>query len=209
MYMHKGILKIFGAKAPAGSNDGPPLAGRNALPNKVNLQLRVIDVPLSCVVCNADVENNWHLFITCPYAQQCWYHAQLLSILNDCSQEGDGFTSWLFKVIATVSEVKLGKYGISGSTAMICFGTTLTSSLDATVNGALVLLCDWLAAQNSSMQRQCNVDASLFADIHSVGIGMFLRNDARELLTCRVVKLSGLFSVKEAETLGLFEAISW
>ena len=42
------------------------------LPTKVQLTYRHIQVPITCVFCQQDVEHIWHIFLVCPFAQECW-----------------------------------------------------------------------------------------------------------------------------------------
>ena len=46
--------------------------GKDCLPLCSCLQFRGISVPLCCAHCEKDVENAWHLFLTCPFSKSCW-----------------------------------------------------------------------------------------------------------------------------------------
>ena len=58
-------------------------------------------MPLSCVHCEHDVENFWHVFLICPFAQNCWQEAGLLSTITRGLDSMDGFVDWLFEVLTS------------------------------------------------------------------------------------------------------------
>ena len=54
-------------------------AYRDVLPMRCRLQTKGVVVPLTCVLCDSDVENCWHVFVTCPFARQCWVEVAKLA----------------------------------------------------------------------------------------------------------------------------------
>lgn len=54
---------------------------------------------------------------------------------------------------------------------------------------------------------KCNVDASLFAVEKVVGLGMAVRNSTAEFIAARIVLVPGVVPLKEAEAMGLLEAV--
>ncbi|KAK6164302.1 hypothetical protein DH2020_001166 [Rehmannia glutinosa] len=100
----------------------------------------------------------------------------------------------------------------------------------ALVHAAMCVLNDWCsvnatswmggesAEQNLQLNKwkrppsmffKCNVDASLNNGMNSTGVGMILRDDKGEFVVARVVTFPGLFEPKEAEAIGVREALSW
>ncbi|KAK6140062.1 hypothetical protein DH2020_026197 [Rehmannia glutinosa] len=54
-----------------------------------------------------------------------------------------------------------------------------------------------------------NVDAAFCCQKAATGLGMVLRNDAGEFIQARTLPIQGVFEVREAEALGVREALSW
>lgn len=59
----------------------------------------------------------------------------------------------------------------------------------------------------TSIAFKCNADVPIFNQNNSMGIGMVLRDSAGLFVACRTVTLAGVFQVKEAEAIGLLEAL--
>lgn len=57
-------------------------AGRNGLPTRTNLLGKCINVPSLCPLCDVGIENSWHLFVSCQYAQSCWEQTDFKDIIN-------------------------------------------------------------------------------------------------------------------------------
>ncbi|KAK6164619.1 hypothetical protein DH2020_001483 [Rehmannia glutinosa] len=81
---------------------------------------------------------------------------------------------------------------------------------------------EWLSneTENSDVQGQfwrkpifpfmkCNVDAALNHNSNYTGIGMILRDDQGDFVVARTMWFPGLFTVREAEAMGVREALSW
>lgn len=56
---------------------------------------------------------------------------------------------------------------------------------------------------------KCNVDAVIFADIQSMGVGIVLRDDIRLFIVGRSYTQSGICHAQESEAFGLYEALAW
>lgn len=48
---------------------------RDCLPARIWLRTKNIDYLSTCVQCNSDLENYWHVFLTCPVSLQYWNEA--------------------------------------------------------------------------------------------------------------------------------------
>ncbi|XVE70735.1 hypothetical protein DITRI_Ditri10aG0094800 [Diplodiscus trichospermus] len=209
-------------------------AGRNVLPNRVNLQAKVVPVPLSCVVCNGEIENSWHTFVNRPFARQCWRLSRLSHIVNTAADNSDGFVDWLFKVLHAVKDRELCSF------AMTLWGIWRERNErlwnnkmrlpDQVVFSANEALYDWIQANvtieadrnrlinNRVCNRwheppvsylKCNCDAATFYENGEVGMGMILRDELGNMIACRMLKSAGLPEVKECEALTLQQAMSW
>lgn len=62
-------LKLWKILAPPKIRSFLWRATRGFLPCRRKLQSRNIQVPSCCVICESALENNWHIFIDCPYAK--------------------------------------------------------------------------------------------------------------------------------------------
>lgn len=69
--------------------------GRNCIPCRKNLQARRMSVPICCALGGSVIENTWHLFIDCLYAQNCWTITNV-QIVAECATQSESFTQWLF-----------------------------------------------------------------------------------------------------------------
>ena len=56
---------------------------------------------------------------------------------------------------------------------------------------------------------KCNVDVVVFASQGRIGFGCVIRNSEGSFLTARCAGMTGSFGVREAEALGIREALSW
>lgn len=45
---------------------------QDCFPYQMNLHRKGIVVPCSCVICDSNMENCWHLFVSCHFAKQVW-----------------------------------------------------------------------------------------------------------------------------------------
>ena len=48
---------------------------RGCLATQSNLIRKNVKCPLTCVCCDVNIENEWHLFFVCDHAQNCWQAA--------------------------------------------------------------------------------------------------------------------------------------
>ncbi|KAK6144415.1 hypothetical protein DH2020_021235 [Rehmannia glutinosa] len=59
------------------------------------------------------------------------------------------------------------------------------------------------------LQFKCNVDATLSLERNATYIGMVVRDDKGEFVVARTITFPGIFAPKEAEAIGVREALSW
>ncbi|RVW31876.1 Transposon TX1 uncharacterized 149 kDa protein [Vitis vinifera] len=103
------------------------------------------------------------------------------------------------------------------------------SALCARVSASLSFLKDWLDARLGSDQKlsngnantqvkwskpspgmlKCNVDAVIFSEHQTIGLGVILRNEFGSVVGCYSKVVNGVSSPKKAEALGLREAARW
>ena len=56
---------------------------------------------------------------------------------------------------------------------------------------------------------KCDVDAMIFSEHQTIGLGVILRNEFGSVVGCYSKVVNGVSSPKEAEALGLREAARW
>lgn len=85
---------------------------RNCLPNRSCFHETGIAIPSLCVSCNNGIENNWHIFVACPFfALSCWRAAGLSSLI-DCSESVDCFSNWLFFMLRKTTDSNWDRFAM-------------------------------------------------------------------------------------------------
>ena len=74
-------------------------AVRNLLPTRVNLQKRGLMVPCNCLLCGRNLENTWHLFVDCPFAEQVWREVDLWDLIDEKVGIANGFADLFFSIL--------------------------------------------------------------------------------------------------------------
>ncbi|KAK6126674.1 hypothetical protein DH2020_039582 [Rehmannia glutinosa] len=87
------------------------------------------------------------------------------------------------------------------------FGTTANSSYGGAADSVQQHPSRWKPAEFPFFK--CNVDAALSRHKNSTGIAMVVRDDNGEFVVARTVVFQGLYEVREAEAIGIREALSW
>ncbi|XVF71911.1 hypothetical protein PTKIN_Ptkin12aG0078100 [Pterospermum kingtungense] len=77
-------------------------------------------------------------------------------------------------------------------------------SLDQALKGSCMR---WHKPPNSYLK--CNIDAAIFSDSLSTGLGCIVRDSNGAFVASRMDKLAGLPTIKECEALALLEAVKW
>ncbi|XVF76242.1 hypothetical protein PTKIN_Ptkin13bG0250500 [Pterospermum kingtungense] len=85
-------------------------AGRGCLPTSFSLQGRGVTVPSVCVVCGREVENEWHLFVSCSFAGECRKEAKLYSIVDACATTAETYSGWMFDMLIRLSDIEVGNF---------------------------------------------------------------------------------------------------
>lgn len=206
---------------------------RNCIPNRQNLRNRGIDVLSCCALCGSGIENNWHLFVDCSYAQNCWKLANLLQLVNECASNSDSFSQWLVSFLKRCQPH-------TTTMAMILWSiwyyrnekvwNNIDRPTNINISMASDLLHQWLKAQtishpqyNSSMVNggdirwerppsgfmKCNIDAAIFKELRMTGGAAIIRDHDGEFMVCRIFKHQGVLDAREAEAKALLEALNW
>lgn len=203
---------------------------RNTMPIRWRLRSRGIIVPITCPMCNNDVEHMLHLFFDCNFAADCWAHANIMQDMT----EVEAAPSWLLDKLATASVEELEKI------SMVLWGIWNWRNRkvwdNKSVTGAFAMdesfktLTTWREARKivkstvpvSQRTEECskwrppeqggfkiNVDASVMPGVNSFSIGMVLRGHDGVFVAGKTSRFSVADSVFEAESIGVREALSW
>ena len=76
---------------------------------RCRLQTKEVVFLLTCVLCDSDVENCWHVFVTCLFARQCWVAANLLDKIDLFVGTCECFNDWFFQLGGNLNEENRGK----------------------------------------------------------------------------------------------------
>ncbi|XP_073271213.1 uncharacterized protein [Primulina huaijiensis] len=209
-------------------------AARDYLPCRIKLQSRNIQVPSQCVTCESGLENNWHIFIDCPYAKECWKVAKFEELVSQCAREEDSFPKWLFKSLNKCPTTGQPNFSAVLWSLWRYRNEKLWNGVSRpphiTVSLGFDMVLRWNQAQRKSIQGQnsisrrnenvrwtkppepsmkCNVDTALFKEQRAVGFGTVVRDSMGNFMVSKTCVTCGLFDVKEAEALALLDAFKW
>lgn len=187
-------------------------ACRDCLPTCSNLRRCGVDVPMLCLFCERNLENNWHFFISCSFAASCWEEANLFQLVEPCSFKCESFIYWFLTVLSKCDEAEAGKFTVviwniwRQHKDEVWRKSHLSPT--ATAFTARQYLCEWIEARQHDGQRtgtmgvsivrelwhvpsansfKCSVDASLFQ------FGMVVRDDVGAFLVCRYLNMDGSY----------------
>lgn len=173
---------------------------RNTVPTRWRLRLKGVSVPITCPMCNTDIEHMLHLFFDCAFAAYCWAHANIMYDMRTV----ESAPSWLLDKLgnasaeesATISMILWGIWNwrnrkvwdnkvTTGAFAMDESFKTLTSWREA----RKIIRCTAQPAQESGTSSalskwkppfpggfKINVDASVMPGENFFSIGMVLRD---------------------------------
>ncbi|CAN1146055.1 Putative ribonuclease H protein At1g65750 [Linum perenne] len=205
--------------------------GREVLPTRMALNNRHINVPSECGICSRELENSWHLFLSCPFALRCWRTAGLNTLVETCMQGSESMKEWLFKLVEGSDPTKIAQV-IAVMSAI--WRERNNRVWNATTSDPLIVVRDGLEGlhnwerakgragvssdKDSSCSKwhppplgkvKCNIDAALFQEEGRWGMGAVLRDASGTLLHYRMNAADGCPNPTECEALALVEAINW
>ncbi|CAN1148715.1 hypothetical protein LINPERHAP2_LOCUS16639 [Linum perenne] len=77
---------------------------REVVPNRFRLQGKRIDGPGECGVCSKEHDDDWHLYLTCLFAVDCWIEAGLTHTVEDSMARQISFPGWLGDFMTRVAK---------------------------------------------------------------------------------------------------------
>lgn len=79
-------------------------ACRDYVPTRTRLQNKGVVCPISCVLCDSDLENCCHLFLTCSKSIACWEREGLWDNIDPLIIQFDSFREIFFELCSRVNE---------------------------------------------------------------------------------------------------------
>ncbi|KAJ1418166.1 Ribonuclease H-like superfamily [Sesbania bispinosa] len=206
---------------------------RGCLPTRMNLQRKGVSCPATCAFCESALENEWHVFFGCMNSIACWQKAGMWQLLEQPVSVSEGFQETAFFLLSSL------QYNMKHKFAMVLWSLwkqrnekvwegvqratseVVTRAQEAFTDWNCVKSCGevgitsvvtshnfcWFPPQAGRVK--CNVDAALFADQNGFGVGLCLRDDKGQYIKSNVLYHHGSPPPREAEALGLLDALSW
>lgn len=198
------------------------------LPTADLLSVKRVDVSLHCHFCSTEAETISHIFLDCEVAKRCWEGTGINTLWSDGNnnpnkvgaiyERQDEENRCLFTMIC---------WSIWGARNAKLWDNTSTSPR-VIVEGAKTFLYNWRDAMKEIKNQtqysadlqvrwkkppvgwvKLNVDATFNRETKSMGLGCVLRDAEGNFVSARSLQWKGLFLVKEAEALGIRDALSW
>ncbi|XP_015382113.1 uncharacterized protein LOC107175236 [Citrus sinensis] len=171
-----------------------------------------------------------HALIECSFARSCWFSSPV-GFVGTCTS----FLGWLEHIFTRCSEDDCNiammicwPIWIHGNDKI---WNQKNGSVQQVLNSAGQFLYQWQATKKQlyyvdaevhklahgavSWEKpefgwvKCNVEAAVFASQGRIGLGCVIRNSDGGFFAARCVGRFGTFSAREAEALGIREALSW
>ncbi|XP_073317263.1 uncharacterized protein [Primulina huaijiensis] len=164
----------------------------------------------TCANCDSMLEQPWHLFYTCQFAQACWEISVVKNEVNQSPSEIENFADWFFHILGKLDVERrhifvMILWGIWHSHNERVWNNT-SPSANWTITHATDTLKEWKPLENF---LKCNVDAGFDTDKRSFAVGMVIRDSNGSFIICKTSLHHGTALVKEAEALAIHEALSW
>lgn len=205
-------------------------AATNVLSTAENLVQRRVDIMPTCSLCHACSETVTHALLECGFAKSCWMSSAVGSLGHYSS-----FLEWLESIFSTYSRENCQLAAMICWRIWIQRNDRLwnqrSSSVLQVLNYAGRFLFQWQSARKQLFLAdvnvvngnhgavcwekpcfgwlKCNVDAAIFKAQGKFSVGCVIRNSGGEFVTARCECFPGIFDSREAEALGIREALSW
>ena len=203
---------------------------KGILPTADNLRSHMVNIPSLCSLCAMDRESTHHLILQCPIARECWHLAPF-----SFTDRIESIPFWFHHLTSSISKDNIAlvvmicwalwthrnkvvwenQRWIAGHVLKIA-GSTLEQWREVqhlrlqtfpTLRSHLQIPTRWMKPSNEWLKL--NVDAAVFSDLRSIGVGCVLRNSIGEFISAMAVPIPLNLTPKEAELMGVREALSW
>ncbi|KAH9726440.1 reverse transcriptase domain-containing protein [Citrus sinensis] len=178
----------------------------NVIPTSDNLLQRRVEVQTLCPICHSSSESILHILVTCHFAKSCWI-SSVIGFNGTCLT----FVQWMEDLFGRCT---LNDCSLAG---MICWGLWLNrnNKVWKSVNGRVQSVLNVAAHGSVCWEKpgagwyKCNVDAALVRPRGLITFGAVIRSAGGEFIAAKSNILPGSFDPREAEALGVKEALSW
>ncbi|KAJ1404858.1 SPX domain [Sesbania bispinosa] len=172
---------------------------RGCLPTRMNLQRKGVSCPATCAFCESALENEWHVFFGCMNSIVCWQKAGMWQLLEQPVSVSEGFQETAFFLLSSL------QYNMKHKFAMVLWSLWkqrnekvwegVQRATSKVVTRAQEAFTDW------NCVKSC--------DQNGFGVGLCLRDDKGQYIKSKVLYHHGSPPPREAEALGLLDALSW
>ncbi|XP_074368774.1 uncharacterized protein LOC141708859 [Apium graveolens] len=200
------------------------------LPTAVALLTKRVEIASRCTWCLMRDEDTYHVMFDCSFARSVWARANIQEV-DSANYTGDivEFIQYLFfvctrdKLVHLVmlywnlwnrrnkwvwNRVSISGFGVQATTMnMINEWQRCQKEKRVFVSAANTIACTWKPPAQGWFK--VNVDAALFTDSAGFGIGCVIRDASGGFVAARTQKIEAIITPKEAEAIGLKEALSW
>lgn len=204
---------------------------RNVIPVRNRLRGKGIHVPVTCPMCNRDIEHLLHLFFDCPFANGCWQSVNIRYAMGEVHFAPD----WLLQILTSakhdeVVAVCLVLWGIwCWRNKRVWQNQFINPSI--AMENTFQMYKDWKVAHKSSAHKRIvpSSGASNLKKWQPPSLGALKLNVMHlsfqdklpsQLVWCfettkeffvegKCLSLPRLATVLEAESIGVREALSW
>lgn len=126
---------------------------RNCLPTGTELQKKGVFRPSVCILCNRDLENTCHLFLTCPSSISCWEEPVLLNSINFALPHADSFKDFCLKMLSPLSSEDRDRFATALWSIWRGSNDKLWNNIDSSSSHCLpcFLVLKWMFADEASI----------------------------------------------------------
>lgn len=205
---------------------------RNNLPVRKRLSSKGVSYPITCPMCNADIEHKLHLFFDCHFAVSCWDYIGFRYDMSRVEFAPDWLLDKLhnapFTEVAAIVRVLWGVWFFRNK--RVWEGKNVTASF--AMDWSSKFISDWRSAKASRLMLtavgvkhyssvvhkwrppergmlKLNVDAAYKVGLDSFSIGLVLRDHLGSFVAGKVLCFKIVSSVLEAETMAVHEGLKW
>lgn len=125
---------------------------RNSVPVRSRLSAKGIHLPITCHMCNADVEHLLHIFFDCTFAKQCWHYMGFDLDMNSVEYTPD----WLLDKLFNASGEELNKICVTLWGIWIWRNKRVwenqSGSAALAIDSSLNVVLEWRKARNRNQE---------------------------------------------------------
>lgn len=196
---------------------------KGCLPTANALMIKKVMQSNSCPWCWREVETDTHALFNCDFARTVWYMVGLQQVVRQ-EQQNTAFEVFM-RVFEACNRDQCVQVGMLAWAIWSRRNKWVWEHINGSAYGVKTMaancLADWKNAQVKHLGNEdplwrkpmagwskLNIDAAVFPD-GTIGVGCVLRDEHGLFLGARNCRIVGAWSPREAEALGMKEALSW